>query len=111
MIKNLRHTGIVVNDLDKCISFYLNLGFYEVSREIENGSYIDKLVGLNDVKLECAKLALKENITLELLKYHSHPYENNDTHKGFYHIIHYILDLSFIMYLFYQIRVLMSSEK
>lgn len=78
MIKNLRHTGIVVNDLDKCLSFYLNLGFHEVSREIENGSYIDKLVGLNDVKLECAKLALKENITLELLKYHSHPYENSD---------------------------------
>ena len=64
MIKNLRHTGIVVNDLDKCLNFYLNLGFHEVSREIENGSYIDKLVGLNDVKLECAKLALKENITL-----------------------------------------------
>ena len=78
MIKNLRHTGIVVNNLEKCISFYLNLGFYEVSREVETGKYIDTLVGLNNVKLECAKLALKENITLELLKYHSHPYENND---------------------------------
>ena len=43
MIKNLRHTGIVVNDLDKCISFYLNLGFYEVSREIENGNYMPPL--------------------------------------------------------------------
>ena len=31
MIKNLRHTGIVVNDLDKCLNFYLNLGFHEVS--------------------------------------------------------------------------------
>ena len=78
MIKNLRHTGIVVNNLDKCLSFYLNLGFYEISREIETGSYIDNLVGLKDVKLECAKLALEENITLELLKYHSHPYINKD---------------------------------
>ena len=78
MIKNLRHTGIVVNNLEKCISFYLNLGFYEVSREVETGEYIDSLVGLKNVKLECAKLALKENITLELLKYHSHPYKNND---------------------------------
>ena len=78
MISSLRHTGIVVNNLDKCLNFYLCLGFYEVSREIETGSYIDSLVGLNNVKLECAKLALNENITLELLKYHSHPYENND---------------------------------
>ena len=78
MISNLRHTGIVVNNLDKCLNFYLSLGFDEVSREIETGSYIDNLVGLNNVKLECAKLALNENITLELLKYHSHPYENND---------------------------------
>ncbi len=78
MISNLRHTGIVVNNLDKCLNFYLNIGFCEVSREIETGSYIDNLVGLNNVKLECAKLALNENITLELLKYHSHPYENKD---------------------------------
>ena len=78
MISNLRHTGIVVKNLDKCLNFYLSLGFHEVSREIETGSYIDKLVGLNNVKLECVKLALNENITLELLKYHSHPYENND---------------------------------
>ena len=78
MIKNLRHTGIVVNNLEKCLSFYLNIGFNEVSREVETGEYIDRLVGLNNVKLECAKLALKENITLELLKYHSHPYKNND---------------------------------
>ena len=78
MISNLRHTGIVVNNLDKCLNFYLSLGFYEISREIETGNYIDKLVGLNNVKLQCAKLALNENITLELLKYHSHPYENND---------------------------------
>ena len=78
MIKNFRHTGIVVNNLEKCLSFYLNIGFYEVSREVETGKYIDTLVGLNNVKLECAKLALTENITLELLKYHSHPYKNND---------------------------------
>ena len=78
MIRNLRHTGIVVNNLDKCLSFYLSMGFCEVSRGIETGSYIDNLVGLNNVKLECVKLALNENITLELLKYHSHPHENND---------------------------------
>jgi len=77
MISNLRHTGIVVNNLDKCLNFYLSIGFHEVSREIETGSYIDNLVGLNNVKLECVKLALNENITLELLKYHSHPHENN----------------------------------
>ena len=35
MIKQLRHTGIVVNNLDKCLSFYLSLGFNKVSKKIE----------------------------------------------------------------------------
>ena len=32
-IKHIRHTGIVVKDLDRSISFYRDLGFAVVSRE------------------------------------------------------------------------------
>ena len=34
MIRNLRHTGIVVNNLDKCLNFYLSIGS-EVSEELK----------------------------------------------------------------------------
>jgi catechol 2,3-dioxygenase-like lactoylglutathione lyase family enzyme len=73
MVLNTRHTGFVVNNLDKFISFYEGLGLKLISRMIEKGDYIDNLVSLKNVKLEWAKLALPDSSVIELLKYHSHP--------------------------------------
>jgi catechol 2,3-dioxygenase-like lactoylglutathione lyase family enzyme len=73
MVLNTRHTGFVVRNIDKSILFYEGLGFSLVSRIIEEGSYIDNLVGLENTKLEWAKLKLPDNSLLELLQYHSHP--------------------------------------
>ena len=42
MVTNLRHVGLVVNDLDKLILFYNKLGFKVVDRKKEEGSYIEK---------------------------------------------------------------------
>ena len=78
MVLNTRHTGFVVDDLEKFISFYEGMGLKLISRMIEEGDYIDNLVSLNNVKLEWAKLALPDSSVIELLKYHSHPdLENN----------------------------------
>ena len=71
MVTNLRHVGLVVNDLDKLILFYNKLGFKVVDRKKEEGSYIEKLVKIKAVKLEWVKMKLKDNSILELLKYHS----------------------------------------
>ena len=76
MIKNIRHTGVVVQDIDKAIRFYEGLGFFTWKREIENGSYIDNIVGLKNAKIEIAKLKSPCGGLLELLQYHSHPVEN-----------------------------------
>lgn len=73
MVLNTRHTGIVVTDVEKCLSFYSGLGFHLVARMVEEGNYIDQLVGLEKVRLEWAKLKLPDNSLLELLQYHSHP--------------------------------------
>lgn len=73
MVLNTRHTGFVVTNIDKAILFYEGLGFSIISRMIEEGSYIDNLVGLENTKLEWAKLKLPDNSLLELLQYHSHP--------------------------------------
>lgn len=73
MVLNTRHTGIVVTDIERAVAFYGGLGFDLVSRMVEEGKYIDQLVGLSNTKLEWAKLKLPDNSLLELLQYHSHP--------------------------------------
>ena len=77
MILNVRHTGIVVNDLDLMSKFYLSLGFIENNRAIEEGNFIDQVVNISNVKLEWVKLKSPDGSLLELLKYHSHPIELN----------------------------------
>ena len=72
MVINTRHTGFVVDDLERFINFYLGLGLKLISRKVESGEYIDKLVGLKGTNLEWAKLSLPDNSVIEILKYHSH---------------------------------------
>ena len=40
MITEIRHTGLVVKNLDKMLRFYQGLGLYIVSRDIEKGNFI-----------------------------------------------------------------------
>lgn len=72
MVLNTRHTGFVVLDLEKFIKFYEGFGLKLISRMVEQGDYIDKLVGLKNVKLEWAKLSLPDGSLIELLQYHTH---------------------------------------
>ena len=73
MIINTRHTGIVVQDLERAIKFYEGFGMILLARMVEEGPYIDTLVGLSGTILEWAKLRLPDLSLLELLQYHSHP--------------------------------------
>ena len=75
MIRNIRHTGIVVRNLDNAIRFYEGLGFSICKREVEKGPYIDKIVGLDNAEIEIAKLKSPCGGLLELLKYQSHQVE------------------------------------
>jgi catechol 2,3-dioxygenase-like lactoylglutathione lyase family enzyme len=75
MISSMRHAGIVVRDIDKSLEFYsgiLELELYR--REIEEpGEFIDRLVGIDNVKLEWAKVIIPSGGLIELLQYHSDP--------------------------------------
>ena len=71
---NIRHVGLVVDNLEQAINFYSTVfGFELIARVMESGSYIETLVGLMDVRLEWAKLADSRGLIIELLCYHSHP--------------------------------------
>ena len=73
MIISVRHTGIVVRNLEKTANFYRALGFVDDNRAIEEGEFIDQVTGLKNTKLEWLKLKAPDGYILELLQYHSHP--------------------------------------
>jgi len=76
MIKNIRHTGIVVNDLETSLYFYRDLlGFQIVKQMEESGTYIDNISSLHNIKVTTVKMAAPDGQMIELLQYHSHPRE------------------------------------
>lgn len=76
MIINTRHTGLVVRNLEKSLAFYTEVfGLTLFSRAVEEGDFIEKLVGIPGVTLEWVKLQAPDGSLLELLQYHSHPDE------------------------------------
>lgn len=69
-----RHTGIVVRDLGKSLSFYRDiLGLEPVKRAVEKGNFIENVVNIRGVELEWVKLKSPDGMLIELLQYHSHP--------------------------------------
>lgn len=73
MILNVRHSAIVVRDLEAIIAFYQKLGFIESKRDTETGAFIEQVTGITDVKVEWIKMRSPDGFLLELLQYHSHP--------------------------------------
>lgn len=65
----MRHTGIVVRDLDAALSFYSDLlGFVEISRADESGAYLDNILDVEDAQLTTVKLSAPGGGGLELLE-------------------------------------------
>ena len=69
MIK-VRHTGIVVKNIEKAVNFYRDvLGLRLISYITESGSHLDNCLNLENVSIEIAKLQADDNIIVELLCY------------------------------------------
>jgi catechol 2,3-dioxygenase-like lactoylglutathione lyase family enzyme len=73
MIRNIRHTGLVVRDLERSIAFYEALGLQVWKRALETGHFIETVVGISEAKLEWAKMHSPDRHFIELLQYHSDP--------------------------------------
>ena len=90
MIKNIRHTGIVVKDLKQSLKFYRDLlGFETVIEMNESGDYIDTLLSLQNAAVKTLKLKSPCGQMIELLHFlepasRSHDTGINDT--GITHI-------------------------
>ena len=76
MIKDIRHTGIVVIDLEASLHFYRDLLGFQIAKQMEEaGDYIDNISSLRNVKVTTVKMTSPSGQMIELLKYHSHPAE------------------------------------
>lgn len=75
MLKNIRHTGLVVRDIIKSRMFYEGLGFVVDKQMTESGEFISHVVGIPNVKIETIKMKSPNGELVELLQYLS--IENN----------------------------------
>jgi catechol 2,3-dioxygenase-like lactoylglutathione lyase family enzyme len=74
VIKEVRHTGIVITDMEKSLAFYRDLlGLKIANDSIEEGDYIDSVLGLSDIRVHIVKMTAPDGSMVELLQYHSHP--------------------------------------
>lgn len=74
IISSIRHSAFVVRNIDESLKFYSGiLGLEIYMRRFEEGSFIDSLTGIKNLKLEWVKLIIPQGGLIELLQYHSHP--------------------------------------
>ena len=73
MKMKIRHTGIVVSDIDKSLYFYNELlGFKIVKDMWEGGAFINNILGLSGVNVRTIKMDAGGSL-IELLYFKSHP--------------------------------------
>ena len=74
MITQIRHTGLVVANLELSLSFWRDLLGFKVEKQMdETGPHIDAMMGLDDVKVTTVKMSAPDGGMIELLHFKSHP--------------------------------------
>ena len=98
MIIQIRHTGLVVANLEDALHFWRDLLGFRVEKQMdESGSHIDAMMGLKHVRLTTVKLAAPDERMIELLHFQSHPdrpaWEGTPYTTGFTHLAMTVTDL------------------
>jgi catechol 2,3-dioxygenase-like lactoylglutathione lyase family enzyme len=70
-IRRMDNVGIVVDDLDTAIAFFVELGMEIEGRQSIDGRWAERVVGLDDMRSEIAMMRTPDGQgRLELTKYH-----------------------------------------
>jgi len=98
MITHIRHTGLVVADLEAALRFWCDLLGFKVARRMdEAGPHIDAMMSLEGVRVTTVKLAAPDGNLVELLHFRSHPdkaaWTGTPYSTGFTHIALTVDDL------------------
>ena len=73
MITQIRHVGLVVEDLEKALGFYRDtLGFKVEKSMDEKGPFIETILGLKDVVVTTVKMSAPDGNLIELLYFKTH---------------------------------------
>ncbi|WP_208606384.1 VOC family protein [Streptomyces silaceus] len=71
-IQRMDHVGVVVDDLEAAIAFFLELGMELEGRGPAEGDWVDRVVGLDGVRVEFAMVRTPDGHSkLELTRFHS----------------------------------------
>ena len=74
MIKAIRHTGIVVSNINKSLHFYRDLlGFKIVRDNSEPGEFMDSVLSFENTEVRTIKMEAPDKNLIELLHFKSHP--------------------------------------
>jgi len=80
-VRRMDHLGIVVDDLDAAVAFFVVIGLEEGGRGQVEGEWVDRIVGLEGVKAELAFVGMPDGHgRLELVRFHSPPGVPGDQH-------------------------------
>jgi catechol 2,3-dioxygenase-like lactoylglutathione lyase family enzyme len=80
-VERMDHVGVIVDDLDAAIEFFVALGLEQRGRGIVEGRPVDRIVGLEGVRSEFAFVQTPDGHgRLELIKFHSPPLQDGDPH-------------------------------
>jgi len=98
-VKRMDHVGIVVDDLPAAIEFFTELGLTPQGEGSVEGSSVDRVVGLDDVRADIAMMETPDgNSRVELVKFHSPPSQGDNGHepanaRGIRHITFAVEDI------------------
>ena len=103
-IKRMEHVGIVVDDLVAAIEFFVQLGLELQGKGLVEGSWVDRVVGLEGVRADIAMLQTPDGHgRLELTKFHTpSPEGGGDKHApantpGIRHIAFAVEDIDAVV--------------
>jgi catechol 2,3-dioxygenase-like lactoylglutathione lyase family enzyme len=81
MIKRMEHVGIVVDDLAAATAFFVELGLELQGQGQVEGSWVDRVVGLDDVRVDVAFVQTPDGHgRLELIKFHTPSHQGGNPH-------------------------------
>ena len=76
LVVGYRHTGIIVKDMEKSLSFYRDiLGLTVIQDYCDDSPYINKITDLKNANVHMIKLQAEDGTVTELLEYLNHPTE------------------------------------
>ncbi|VVB63242.1 Metallothiol transferase FosB [uncultured archaeon] len=95
MIKNIRHVGVVVDDVERALSFYRDLlGFEVFWDKVEQGEFVETVLNITSVRVRTIKMRSDNGCVLELLHFGQNPPATKSIRQnGLTHIALSVIDI------------------